>query len=77
MATKSSAKHTKHHDKDLLEQASSATGRVARQTSAAHRMGPTAEVLASGDPKRIEKYFLRRWAYRMFGRFMNKTMAKI
>ncbi len=77
MATKSNAKHAKHHDKSLLEQASSATGRVERATYEAHRKVRTAEVLASGDPKRIEKYFLRRWAYRMFGRFMNKTMAKI
>jgi hypothetical protein len=42
-----------------------------------HRKVRTAEVLTSGDPKKMEKYFIRRWAYRMFARFMNKAMAKI
>lgn len=36
-----------------------------------------AEVLASGNPKRIERYFVRKFAYRMFGRFMGKTLNKI
>ena len=35
------------------------------------------EVLASGNPKRIEKYFLRKWAYKLFGRFMGKTINRI
>jgi hypothetical protein len=77
MATKSSAKRAQHHDKRPLEEASSATGKVSRATYDVHRKVRTAEVLTSGDPKKMEKYFIRRWAYRMFARFMNKTMAKI
>jgi hypothetical protein len=36
-----------------------------------------AEVLASGNPKRIRRYFLRKWAYKLFGKFMGKTINKI
>jgi hypothetical protein len=36
-----------------------------------------AQALASGDPKRIERYFLRRWAYKLFGRFMGKVVNRI
>jgi hypothetical protein len=36
-----------------------------------------AEVLASGNPKRIERYFLRKWAYKLFARFMGKTVNRI
>ena len=46
----------------------------ARKADSAVYMG---EVLASGNPKRIEKYFLRKLAYKFFGRFMGKTLNKI
>lgn len=36
-----------------------------------------AEVLASGNPKRVERYFLRKLAYKFFARFMNKTINRI
>lgn len=36
-----------------------------------------AEALASGNPKRIERYFLRKWAYKLFARFMGKTINRI
>lgn len=36
-----------------------------------------AEVLASGNPKRIERYFIRKFAYKLFGKFMGKTLSKI
>ena len=36
-----------------------------------------AEVLASGNPKRIERYFVRRWAYKLFGKLMGKTVNRI
>ncbi|HEV2236212.1 MAG TPA: hypothetical protein VGR57_06070 [Ktedonobacterales bacterium] len=48
--------------------------RVAHQVDSKVYM---AEVLASGNPKRIERYFLRKWAYRLFGRFMGKTINRI
>ena len=35
------------------------------------------EVIASGNPKRIERYFLRKLAYKLFGKFMGKTLNKI
>lgn len=36
-----------------------------------------AEALSSGNPKRIERYFLRKLAYKLFGRFMGKTINRI
>ncbi|HEX8982347.1 MAG TPA: hypothetical protein VF792_06240 [Ktedonobacterales bacterium] len=36
-----------------------------------------AEALSSGDPKRIERYFLRKLAYKLFGKFMGKTINRI
>ena len=36
-----------------------------------------AEVLSSGNEKRIERYFLRRWAYKLFGKLMGKTVNRI
>lgn len=36
-----------------------------------------AEALSSGDPKRIERYFLRKLAYKFFGKFMGKTINRI
>jgi hypothetical protein len=47
---------------------------------AAHKVDSSiymAEALASGNPKRIEKYFLRRMAYKLFGKFMGKTINRI
>lgn len=35
------------------------------------------EVLTSGNPKRIEKYFIRKFAYKMFGKFMGKTLNRL
>jgi hypothetical protein len=65
------------NDKRPLEEASDATGKAYRATYEVHRKVRTAEVLTSGNPKLITKYYIRRWAYRVFARFMNKTMAKI
>lgn len=48
--------------------------RAAHKVDSAVYMG---EVLSSGNPKRIEKYFLRKWAYKLFGRFMGKTINRI
>lgn len=47
---------------------------------AAHKVDSTiymAEALTSGNPKRIERYFLRKLAYRLFGKFMGKTINRI
>jgi hypothetical protein len=47
---------------------------------AAHKVDSAvymAEALASGNPKRIERYFLRKWAYKLFGKLMGKTINRI
>jgi hypothetical protein len=35
------------------------------------------EVLASGNPRRIRRYFLRKFAYRRFGKLMGKTINRL
>ncbi|HEX6542393.1 MAG TPA: hypothetical protein VF040_11610 [Ktedonobacterales bacterium] len=36
-----------------------------------------AEVLASGNPRRIRRYFFRKFAYKIFGKLMGKTLNKL
>jgi len=51
-----------------------------KAVKAAHKVDSTvyaAEVLASGNRKRIERYFIRKFAYKLFGKFMGKTLSKI
>jgi hypothetical protein len=35
------------------------------------------EVLASGNPRRIRRYFMRKFAYRLFGKLMGKTINRL
>ncbi|MGO8950658.1 MAG: hypothetical protein ACLQUY_24000 [Ktedonobacterales bacterium] len=51
--------------------------KVARAAHKADSSIYMAEVVASGNPKRIERYFLRKWAYKLFGKFMGKTVNRI
>ena len=47
---------------------------------AAHKVDSAvyeAQVLTSGNEKRIERYFLRRWAYKLFAKLMGKTVNRI
>ncbi|HEX9067901.1 MAG TPA: hypothetical protein VF807_03970 [Ktedonobacterales bacterium] len=69
MATKKTATHHKSATEGVHD--------FAKTTYKADRALRQMEVLSSGNPKRIEKYFLRRWAYKMFGRFMGKTINRI
>jgi hypothetical protein len=51
-----------------------------RAVKAAHKVDSAiymAEAIASGNPRRIERYFVRRLAYKLFGRFMGKTINRI
>ena len=60
-------------DASLAATASRQPGRAAKPSYQC----PISEKCASGNPKRIERYFLRKWAYRLFGRFMGKTINRI
>ncbi len=35
------------------------------------------EVLSSGNPRRIRRYFMRKFAYRLFGKLMGKTINRL
>lgn len=63
--------------KSGLDHAAAAEHKAMR---AAHKVDSAvymAEALGSGNPKRIERYFLRKLAYKLFGRFMGKTINRI
>jgi hypothetical protein len=36
-----------------------------------------AEVLTSGNERRIRRYFIRRWAYKLFAKLMGKTVNRL
>jgi hypothetical protein len=73
---KSSHSHTSTAGKELKHVASE-EHKVARTARKVDSKVYEAEVLASGNQKRIEKYFLRKWAYRLFGKLMGKTINRI
>jgi hypothetical protein len=60
-----------------LKHAAAETHKAARAARKVDSTVYMAEVLASGNPKRIERYFLRKLAYRLFGKFMGKTINRI
>jgi hypothetical protein len=35
------------------------------------------EVLSSGNPRRIRRYFMRKFAYKLFGKLMGKTINRL
>ncbi len=83
MSGKSHTSHTSH-----THHATSAAGRELKHAAATeHKVAHTAyevdrkirevEVLSSGNPRRIRRYFLRKFAYRLFGKLMGKTINRL
>jgi hypothetical protein len=68
---------TTTHHKTGLDAAASAEHKAARTAHHADSLIYEAQALSSGNPKRIERYFLRKLAYRLFGRFMAKTVNRL
>ena len=73
---KSSHSHTSTAGKELKHVAAE-EHKVARTARKVDSKVYEAEVLSSGNEKRIERYFLRKWAYRLFGKLMGKTINRI
>ena len=51
-----------------------------KAAKAVHKVDSTvymAEVMASGNAKRIRRYWFRKLAYKWFGKFMGKTLNKL
>lgn len=70
---KKEASHAGHEIKHIAAEEHKAA-KVAHKVDSKIYMG---EVLASGDPKRIERYFFRKIAYRWFAKLMGKTINHI
>jgi hypothetical protein len=83
MSGKSHTSQTSH-----ASHATSAAGRELKHAaSAEHKAARVAhdvdskvrefEVLSSGNPRRIRRYFMRKFAYRLFGKLMGKTINRL
>jgi hypothetical protein len=79
MATKSRSSRTSHTSGvgRELKHAASAEHKAARATYEVDRTIRTVEVLASGNPRRIRRYFVRKFAYKLFGKLMGKTLNRL
>ena len=84
----SHASHTSHsshsthasHAESLggeLSQALSKEHRAVRGASKVDSKIHELEVLTSGNPKRIRRYFARKLAYKLFGKLMGKTINRL
>ncbi len=51
--------------------------KIARSVYQADKRIREVEVLASGNPRRIRRYFARKWAYKLFGKLMGKTINRL
>jgi hypothetical protein len=68
------AKKTTHQHKENIVADEHKVAKGVHKVDSSIYMG---EVLASGNPKRIERYFFRKLAYKLFGKFMGKTVNRI
>lgn len=64
---------TKKHKENIIADGHK-LAKDAHKVDSAVYMG---QVIASGNPKRIEKYFIRKLAYKLFAKFMGKTVNRI
>lgn len=75
--TRTSTNHSTTHAGSGLNHAAATEHKAVRAARKVDSKVYEAQVLASGNPKRVERYFLRKLAYKFFGRFMAKTINKI
>ncbi len=61
----------------LIDDAAHASGRVEHAAYEAHHAARVAQVMTSDDPKEVERYLLRRWAYKLFARVMNRLLRHV
>lgn len=70
--------HPEHSElAHTLNHAAAEEHKVARGARKVDSTVYMAQVLSSGNPKRIEKYFLRKMAYKWFAKLMGKTINRI
>lgn len=78
--SESHSHHTPSATNGIVHEAKHLAAEEHKAAHAAHKVDSSiymGEVLASGNPKRIEKYFIRKWAYKLFARLMGKTVNRI
>ena len=71
--SKAKTSHSEHEVKHAVAEGHKAAKAVRKVDSSVYM----AEVLASGNPRRIRRYFFRKIAYKLFGKFMGKTINKL
>ncbi len=65
--------HTEHEAKHVVAEGHKAAKEVHKVDSAVY----AGEVIMSGNPKRAERYFLRKLGYHFFAKFFNRLLGKI
>ncbi len=50
---------------------------IARDAYKVDRTIREVQVLSSGNPRRIRRYFVRKWAYKLFGKLIGKTVNRL
>lgn len=85
----SGTSHTSHssHSTHSSHATHSAAGEISKALASEHKAVRSAykvdskihelEVLTSGNPKRIRRYFARKIAYKLFGKLMGKTINRL
>jgi hypothetical protein len=79
MTSHQSESHS-HHSSTVGKELKHAAATEHKAAHTAHQVDSAiyeAEVLASGNSRRIRRYFFRKLAYKLFGKFMNKTISHI
>jgi hypothetical protein len=79
MATKSHSTRASHSSGvgSELKHAAAAEHKAARSAYKLDSKIREVEVLASGNPRRIRRYFARKFAYKLFGKLMGKTLNRL
>jgi hypothetical protein len=77
--TAHSSTHASHssHASTGIKHAAATEHKVAHEAYKLDSRVREFEVLSSGNPKRIRRYFMRKFAYKMFGKLMGKTINRL
>ncbi len=76
----SHSSHTAHNGSGAAEGLRHAAAEEHKIARAAHKADSTLrefEVLSSGNPRRIRRYFARKLAYKLFGKLLGKTINRL
>lgn len=77
MSGKSHTSHSTHSVGDELHHTLSSEHKAVHSAYKLDSKIREVEVLTSGNPRRIRRYFARKFAYKLFGKLMGKTINRL